>query len=219
MIQDWHFARKRMTKKSWSTNTKLIISFSAIIVLLIFSSILANAVQENSIRRIDASVAENKVSLLILTIKGDLAESMLPAHDYLIDPKSKDEREYREQGRRIDESFSRLARAVRFEPVDRKLIKEAIDQFNQLKNIQNDIFALRGEAIGTLGPKKMEDMHVYQHAVLEKLEQLSNHEQAELADFLTNEQTASRRSILLIATATALALGGALLVGYLGSQM
>jgi len=176
-------------------------------------------VQTNSAKRSSATVSQNELSMLVLAIRGDVAESMLPAHDYLIEPNPTEEPEFNKFRVKITKTFQDLEHASHFEPGDIKILKEAFSQFKKLESIQNEIFALRGDEITRLGPKKMEHMHVYQHAILEKLGKLNALEQAELATFVSYEKTSSRRSVLLIAAAAALAIGGALLVGYLSREM
>lgn len=231
IIQDRGCARKQrqpanplisdcdMVNRSWSTNIKLVGSFIALAALIVFSSILAGTVKINSAKRASATISQNELNMLVLAIRGDVAESMLPAHDYLIEPNPSEEQEFNKFRVKITKTFHKLQRSRHFEPVDIKILKEAFSQFKKLESIQNEIFALRGGDIARLGPKKMEHMHVYQHAILIKLGRLNELEQAELASFVSYEKTSSRRSVLLIGAAAALAIVGALLVGYLSREM
>jgi len=230
IILDRHFARKRiervaatqnagvMGNKHLSTNTKLGISFVGIVALLIFSGFLANTVQNSTAQHAKATFSQNELNMLVLAIKGDIAESMLPAHDYLIEAKPSEAEEFRGFKKRIAKTFKKLSSARHFELSDRRIIREALGQFTKLIKIQEEIFSLHGEDIRKIGPEKMEHMHIYQHSILDKLGYLNKLEEAELADLSSIEQATSRRTLLLIVMAAAFALGGALLVGYLSSQ-
>lgn len=201
-----------------SIKVKLALSFVAIVILLIFSVFLANAVQRNSASRAQALVEQNQLNLYVLTIKAEIAESMFPAHDYLIERKPDEFDDFEAQVKRLHKKFKKLIRTSKPGSRERRLVDEAETQFGHLESIQREIFALKGRQIDKLGATKMEKMHVYQQAILDKFDDLDTIKQAELKTFLTKRQTSSRRSITLIALAATLALGTALLVGYLSSE-
>lgn len=207
-----------MENQRFSTKVELVFGAISLFVLLVVSGFLANAVKENSARQASATAAQNKMSMTILTIKADIAESMLPPHDYLIIPATVEKDEFLELNQQIDMDFNILQINQHFEPIDHKVIDAAYNQFKNLQKTETEIFALRGGDIAAQGPQKMKTMHVYQGAILSKLGALNDLELAELEALVLKEQDANRSSVSLIAAAVALALGCAVLIGYLGNR-
>ena len=207
-----------MENRRLSPKARLIFGAVSIVGLLLFSGLLANAVRESSARQSNATMAQNRLNTMILTIRADVAASMLHAHDFLITPSPVERKEFLESSKQIALDFNVLQIDQHFEAIDHKIIDQAFEQFKKLEKVQEEIFALRGAKIKTEGPAKMKTMHVYQDAILDKLGALNNLESAEYENLILMEQEDNRRSVTLIAASAALALGGALLVGFLASK-
>ena len=162
---------------------------------------------------------QNEVTRLITSIRADVAESLLPVHSYVISPDPMHQKKFDLFSERIEQNLETLKVLEHFEPIDLRLVKEAIGQFKHLEQVQEKIFELKTEDIVELGPAQIEKLDRYQDALLTELHKLQNLEEAELANFLSTEQTSGRRSFFLIALAAVMALIGALVIGYIGSRV
>ncbi len=214
------FPENTMTSKRFTLNFKVIsISIVAILALITFSTFLVKVVQENNERRSTAVSDQNRVTRLITSIRADVAESLLPVHSYVISPDPMHKKKFDLFSERIEQNLETLKTSEHFEPIDLRLVTEAISHFKQLERVQEKIFKLKREDIVELGPAQIKKLDRYQDALLTELHKLQNLEEAELANFLSIEQTTGRRSFILIALAAVMALIGALVVGYIGSRV
>ena len=74
-----------MSEERPSIKIRLALGCSAIAVMLVISGLTALSIQRDAAETAAALVERNESDLTILALKADIARSMFPAHNYLIE--------------------------------------------------------------------------------------------------------------------------------------
>ncbi len=209
-----------MNTQQASIKLRLAIGVAAIVASLVVSGFTALSIQGDAATTASALVERNETDLSILTIKANIAESMFPAHSYLIDGElGAKEAEFLMMLKGVRNDMERLAAGEEPDHPEQALIRNALVELDELESIQRRIFKLEDEERHAKGPALMRAMHRFQRNIQDDFDDFKLAEQTELKKLTAVSDAHNRRAVALIIAAAFIALAAALFVAYTGNEL